>query len=156
MMGRSWVVTAGSAAEAATAVHAMHAVRTSANVGRNAHAGRMGPATAGGGRMGPTAGAAGAVAGPFTQAQLQAMLPGIHQYLKATAQKPWHQTRIGGVQAGQFDDSGWSTLQLVLAAMLGFGAGLFGGWVLANMMQIGTALAPAAATALKAAPLAAL
>jgi hypothetical protein len=146
MMGHSWVVTAGSAEEAVAAVH-----RTA--VGRNAHAGRAWtrPVIP----QGPAAMTGGPVAGPFTQAQLQAMLPGIHAYLKATAQKPWHQTKIAGVQAGQFDDSGWSTLQLVLAGMLGFGAGLFVGWWLASLMQVGTALAPTAAAALKAVPLAA-
>ncbi len=175
MTGQSWVVTAGSAEEAVAAVH------RSVSVGRNAHAGRVpgvwglhqtgawtrpvipqGPAHPGAPRgtftrpvfpHGPAM--AGAVAGPFSQAELQAMLPQIHSYLRATAQQPWHQTKIAGTQAGQFD-SGWSTLQLVLAGLLGFGAGLFGGWILANMMQLGTALAPAAATALKAAPLAAL
>ena len=75
--------------------------------------------------------------------------------------RPWRQARVmgaGGVSgvSAQTGDLCFGTTPILLTAFGALAVGLVGGWWLATMMQVGTAVAPVAAAGLKGATVAAL
>ncbi len=74
-----------------------------------------------------------------------------------SGQRPWRQAKVrGSGPAAHTGDLCFGTTPVLLTAFGALAIGLVGGWWLATAMQVGTALAPAAAAGLKTAPLALL
>ena len=130
----SWVVTAESPRAAAAIVARARAA------GLRAHAGMI-----------PTEHYS------FSPQELQS----IHSQLRRNASVPWSPPSIGlpSLVAGNGEAPCFTMLGLVLSGLGGLAVGgllgVLGGWALANAMQIGTAVAPAAGAMLSKLPFAA-